>query len=203
VADFNHGVDEVSVRCSPRMVTAHGGEERLSNPVAYPLDQILMMYFLSRQRGMVVHGAGVVRSGRGIVLAGPSGAGKSTISRLLAPGAGIEVCSDDRMVVRRRDGFWAFGTPWPGEEEAALNRGYPLEGLYFLRHGERHSRRDLTPAAALERLLPVVSNPWFDRDASERILEVCDDLLTGVPSFVLDFTPDEGVRRHLEEIGAL
>ena len=88
----------------------------VSNPVHYPLDQLLLMYTLAQREGALLHAAGVDIQGQGFIFPGKSGAGKSTLSRQLVVQKELEVLSDDRIVIRKIDGvFQAFGTPWPGD----------------------------------------------------------------------------------------
>jgi hypothetical protein len=134
-------------RAAARMTAAPwraGGaaaEAGMPSPFHYPQDQILLSLALAG-RGAIVHAAGAVIGGRGMLFAGPSGAGKTTLSRLLAA-AGHEILSDDRVVVLRgRDGFTLHGTPWPGEGGFAAPGGVPLGASVFLLKGsESHLRR--------------------------------------------------------------
>ncbi len=59
--------------------------------------------WLLRDGSVLCHAAGVVRDGRGFAVAGLSGGGKSTLAlRLLS--RGLDFCSNDRLLVRGRDG---------------------------------------------------------------------------------------------------
>jgi hypothetical protein len=194
------GMRKATLLCSDPVVARQNGVPGLSNPVRYPLDQILMMFLLSRLGGVLVHAAGVDAHGSGFIFPGRSGAGKSTLSRLFSGREGIDVLSDDRMAVRScRHEFKAHGTPWPGNEGSALNRGAPLGGILFLRHAERNEARRIGPREALEALLPVASIPWFDKDLVPAALAFCEGLVSAVPSYVMDFRPDAGAVRMLEE----
>ena len=65
----------VHVFCGERLKRRSGAATVLENPLKYPLDQILLMYALSRRRGAILHAAGVGIRGRAFLFAGPSGAG--------------------------------------------------------------------------------------------------------------------------------
>ena len=182
-----------AARCSPDFTQVavisgeaprRGADDRLEifNPVHYPLDQLLMMYFLAVNRGTLIHAAGASIAGRGYLFAGRSGAGKSTFSRLLAGGdVPCDLLSDDRMAIRLLPGgFRIFGTPWPGDAGIAANRDAPL-------------------AAALDETLRVVSLPWYDPEVMSGALASClNGLVTRVPAYAFYFTPTPAAVAHLK-----
>jgi serine kinase of HPr protein (carbohydrate metabolism regulator) len=161
------------------------------------------MYILARKGGAIVHAAGASICGQGMLFAGPSSAGKTTLSGLLAGQEHIELLSDDRMVVRRMgDQYLAFGTPWPGEAGVAVNQGVPLSALFFIYHGTDNRIREIPAQVALERLLPVASIPWFDRDVLPTALSFCDDLLSHIRAYELHFERSSTVADTLREFVA-
>jgi hypothetical protein len=190
-----------SVHCGSELIVASGAGQTVANPVRYPLDQIMLVRVLGWRQGALIHAAGVDVGGRGFIFAGRSGAGKSTLCRRLAGRKGMELLSDDRIAVRRiGDRFMAYGTPWAGDQGTALNRSMPLCGICFLRHADGDKVVRLDPRQALERLLPVASIPWYDRETVTKILSLCDDLLAQVPTFELQFRADGRVAEVLEEL---
>jgi hypothetical protein len=171
----------------------------MPSPFHYPQDQILLMVALAGS-GATVHAAGAAVRGRGIFLAGPSGAGKTTLSRLLAA-EGHGVLSDDRVIVRREGGAFALhGTPWPGDGGYAAPGGLPLAAAVFLAKGDANRLRPLAPAELAQRLLPVMSVPWFDGALAGRYLELCADLAASCPAFELVFRPDRSAIEALEGV---
>jgi hypothetical protein len=204
VVRFDRDIKEVTVYCGKKLIRERDGKTMVSNPVRYPLDQLLLMYILAQNKGALVHAAGMSIHGKGLLFPGPSGAGKSTLSRQFTyqKDPGVEIFSDDRMVVRKVEGtFKAYGTPWPGEQGIALNKRMPLSGIFFLHHGIDGGNRikKIKPQKALEALLQVTSIPWYDRDVMPRVLRFCDDLVSNVPCFDLYFTPGIEVVKSLEE----
>jgi len=72
------------------------------DPLAYPLDELLIMHRLTQEKAIELHGCGIVRAdGTGSLFVGHSGAGKSTTTRLWTEREDVEVLSDDRIIVRR------------------------------------------------------------------------------------------------------
>jgi hypothetical protein len=71
-------------------------------PLDYPVDELLIMHRLTREKAIELHGCGIVREdGTGNLFVGHSGAGKSTTTRLWLEREDVEILSDDRIIVRR------------------------------------------------------------------------------------------------------
>ena len=198
-AHFNRELKNVTVYCGEKLVTEQNSKTVLSNPVRYPLDQILLMYFLSNNHGALIHAACVNINGKGFIFPGKSGAGKSTITHQLGAMKDIELLNDDRVVVRKINGvFNAYGTPWPGEAGIAENNNTPLSGIFFIKHGSANNIKVLNSKEAIERLLPVTSIPWYDKEVIPKILDFCDDLISNIPKYELQFKPTTEVVDVLE-----
>ncbi|MGD9874955.1 MAG: hypothetical protein AB7T27_11915 [Kiritimatiellia bacterium] len=157
------------------------------SPLAYPLDQLLIMYLLAESGGVLMHAAGGVRKG-GVIYAGPSGAGKTTMTRMLLAEK-CEMFSDDRVIVRPHDGaYLLFGTPWPGDAKVAVNRCTKLEQIYVLRKSDADRDEPLDPAAALAKIIPCCSLPWFDEQVLAQSLDGLSRMLKTIPHSVCHFT---------------
>ena len=244
---FDWGAPELGVtvvRCSADTseVTAHvrpvwpgvDGDD----PIRYPLDKLLLMGHLALRGGVLVHSAGLVTPGAGLVFAGASGTGKTTLCRLLAAaGLGEGLLSDERTVVREEvdlavvgasagtasgasagpdaagqgvpagssaaapsagssaaatAGFRVWGTPWPSDAGIARNESAPLRALLFLVQDAVSRVVPLTPAAAVQRLLPLVTCPWYDRRLMPAVLDTCGRLVESVPCYEFHFARDGG-----------
>ncbi|OFW61945.1 MAG: hypothetical protein A2133_07020 [Actinobacteria bacterium RBG_16_64_13] len=170
------------------------------NPVHYPLDQLLLMNHLATRGGVIAHAAGAVVEGSALVFPGVSGAGKSTLSRLLAgAGLGDSLLSDDRVVLQMATGEGVeescevWGTPWPGDAGVARNGFAPLGALLFLVKADLNEVIPLTTAAAMRRLMPVVTCPWYDAERVSVVLDTCARVVQGVPCYDLRSRADSGV----------
>jgi hypothetical protein len=200
LAQFSLIPENVTVYCSQASLNKAAGHPTVSNPVEYPLDQLLLMYVLAHERGLLIHAAGAAMGGRGFLFAGASSAGKTTLSRQLMGHSGARLLSDDRMVVRKIGAeFRAFGTPWPGEAGAALNESMPLSAIFFLSKSPHNQIRKLDAQQALSLLLPVASILWYERELVPPMLAFCEDLLYHIPCFELRFKPGAEVTHMLSE----
>jgi hypothetical protein len=188
------------VFCDELLVRHEGRVRSLVNPVLNRLDQLLLMYILARRKGALIHSAGAVSAGGGLVFAGRSGAGKSTIARQFQAAGKTPLLSDDRVVVREIGGVYsAFGTPWAGDAQIALNRNAPLRAVVFLNHGQANRIERVSPRDAFEKLLPMVSVPWYDRVAIEQITSFCEALTREIPAYDLHFVPTPDIVGFLEK----
>jgi hypothetical protein len=195
VVESDRSTTEVTVWRRPLFRERAGEIAESSNPVRYPLDQLLLMNHLAHRGGVIIHAAGMVLDGAGLVFPGVSRAGKSTMARLFQehePDA--RLLSDDRIIVRRKEeAFRAYGTPWPGDAGIAANESTDLHGLLFLTKASQNRINLLSPSEATRRLFPVVSCPWYDRERLPGVLETCELLVTEIPCFELQFSPAPAV----------
>ncbi len=193
--------EEVLIHCGERLIERRGAVVELTNPLHYPLDQLLMMFALPSQPGALIHAAGLARRGRGVFCAGVSGAGKTTFMRLCAERSDLEGLSDDRVIVRRVAGdLRLFGTPWAGEGRVAANRSVDLAAVAFLHKAENNELRSIGPVEALTQLLATASILWFDRQRVVKAMAFCESLVTNLPCYELHFRPDTDVVELLDEL---
>jgi hypothetical protein len=191
IAEFNSQINHVIVHVGkPFIDKEESNDISVVNPVCFPLDQILVMYVLSKRKGMIVHSAGINTNGKGYIFSGKSGAGKSTLSRQFIGKNKHEIYTDDRMIVRKiKDSFQMFGTPWPGDAQIAENKSAKLHGMFFLSQSSVNRIEEIRPQEAAERLIPVVSIPWYDKEVVPHMLDFCDELVSSIPAYVLHFKP--------------
>ena len=206
IASSDDGTQEVTIQVDPHLLSGSEDSGELWNPVRYPLDQLLLMNHLAPRGGAIVHAAGVVIQGKAIVLPGRSGAGKSTVARLFVD-AGLEdsMLSDDRIILRSGGSKTAssaraqtapptaWGTPWPGDARIARNSCAPLGAILFLTQAPETRLSRLSPGAAMRRLMPVVSVPWYDETRGNQVMATCASVAETVPCFELFFAPTREV----------
>jgi hypothetical protein len=199
-ARFVRGSPEITLFCGEALIVRSADRIVVRNPVSYPLDLVLMMYLLAEREGAILHCAGAIVDGNGFIFPGRSGAGKSTLATAMEFDADVRILCDDRIVVRKIDSsFKAFGTPWLGTAARCRNANASLRGIAFISHGQTNAMKRITVTEALERLLPLVSVPWFDSLVMTDILQLCEELVSTMPCYELQFKPDGAVLKTVRE----
>ena len=165
-------------------------------PLEYPLDELLVLNWLARGRGAEIHACGVLdRSGDGYLFAGQSGAGKTTMAQLWMAQQGITVLSDDRVIVRLRDGLpWIHGTPWCGRGGQVHPGRGRLKGIFFLRHGRQDQIISQPSCEATARLFSCCFPPFYHRQGLDFTLNFLAQLAETVPCYELRFVPQPPVK---------
>jgi hypothetical protein len=167
-----------------------------------PTLELLMVNYLAQDAGVIVHACGINRHGRGILFVGESGAGKSTLAKLWDQEKGIDILSDDRIIVRKKAGqFWMYGTPWHGEAKFVSDKGVRLEKIFFLQHDQKNSIKDVHGTSPILQFLKASFPPFWDAKGVEFTLEFLNDLVVSVPCRELSFTPDRSVIDYIKAQG--
>jgi hypothetical protein len=171
-----------------------GPDGKFLDPFFGPTLELLMITYLARGNGAVIHACGIDDNETGMLFAGESGAGKSTLANLWNHTAGADVLSDDRTLVRETEGeFQMFGTPWHGEAKFGSARGVRLEKIFFLRHGQNNKIQSLSTIQSVQKLLQCSFPPYWDAAGMEYTMGFFEQLTTRVPCYELTFEPDERV----------
>jgi hypothetical protein len=161
------------------------------DPLAYPLDELLIANLLGRGRGVELHGCGIIdRAGRGHLFVGQSGAGKTTTARLWGDDA-KEIVSDDRVIVRDAGGVLTmFGTPWHGEAELSSPASAPLAGIYLLVQATASELRTISHADAVARMFACCFPMFHDAAAIGFTMSFLERIAARVPVREFRFTRD-------------
>jgi hypothetical protein len=113
---------------------------------------------------------------------------------LCRDGANVPILSDDRIIIRKKEGvFWMYGTPWHGEEEFSSSKGYPLDKIYFIKHASRNQITKPPGIEATSKLLSCSFPPFWDKKGMNFTLDLLSDLSNTVPCRELGFLPDNGI----------
>ncbi|RKY41652.1 MAG: hypothetical protein DRP81_08240 [Candidatus Omnitrophota bacterium] len=169
-------------------------KKAIVNPLEYPLDEVLVVHLLSRNRGILLHGCGIKYKGEGLLFLGTSGKGKSTIANLWKEEKEVAILSDDRIVVRKKgSNFWIYGTPWHGDAKLCSPQKVVLKKIFFLKHGKKNSLKKMKLSEIISQLVVCSFPPFWDKKGMKFILSFCSNLAKKIPSYELNFLPNRSV----------
>ena len=174
---------------------------RFIDPYFGPTIELLLMHYLAQEKGVTLHACGIVLEDKGILFLGESGAGKSTLARMWDQESGVDILSDDRVIVRRQGPeFRVYGTPWHGEATFGSPREAKLERIFFLRQGQKNSLKEMKGLDTLSHLLTCSFFPLWDSQAMEFVLEFFSQLTAQVPCQELSFRPEKSALTLVKKI---
>jgi hypothetical protein len=173
-------------------------------PLEYPLDELLMIHRLACGEGVETHAVGVVdEAGLGHLFLGHSGAGKSTTARLWKSESNAQILSDDRIILRVRDGrIWMYGTPWHGDAGIASPESAPLSRLYLLEHSNHTELVSLSPGRAAAELFTRSFVPHHSPKGLQFTLRFLDRVAREIPCSIFRFLPDKSAVEAICREGA-
>jgi len=162
-------------------------------PLEYPLDELLVTNWLSRSKGVEVHGCGLLDDGTGgHLFLGHSGAGKSTTAGLWRSLRAARVLSDDRIILREESNeIWMHGTPWHGESGFASPEKTQVNKIFVLEHGDRNELRRLPQARAVAEMFARCFPPFYSQESLAFTFSFLHQITNRVPCYLFRFVPDE------------
>lgn len=147
---------------------------------------------LCEKHTLLMHAAFVDFNGDGIIFTGPSGIGKTTQAELWKKYLGATIVNGDKAFVRNFDGeFYAYGAPWGGSSPYCLNKKSSLKGIVVLLQSDKNSIKRLDSVEATARLLPQIFMHHWDENCVANVLSTFENVLKGVPVWLLECRPDE------------
>jgi len=145
-----------------------------ADPLAWPLDGLLLYYLTVFNGDIMIHASGVDYNGKGFIFSGVSGKGKTTMARLWEE-AGAEVIHDDRLIIRRRAGdIFFYNTPVYDDDEP---RSAKPAGIFLLEHGRQNMIVPLEGSRAVSNVMAnCIQHNWSSEIISglmDSLSEVC------------------------------
>jgi hypothetical protein len=171
------------------------------DPFFGPTIELLMVNYLASVGSIIVHSCGIDYRGKGLLFVGESGAGKSTLTRIWNQENGVEILSDDRIILRKNKGqYWMYGTPWHGDAKFASPAKVKLEKVFFIKHGRANSVKAVSGTFPVLQFLKASFPPYWDKNCMEFAMEFFNDLVATVPCRALSFVPDSKIVEFIDNL---
>lgn len=189
VDGFAGWVDLEQRQALVRTSSPAGGASAIERGVGYGC-----MHALLRQgQGLMLHAAGILWRGHGLVASGHSGAGKTTMARL-ALDCG-EPFNDEVVIVDLAGpqplllSTPILGQSTPPELARRVKRAAPAAALLLLAHGPDFELTPMEPAEAVMELLRTNIAAVERFDSARLWMERVDQLVRALPVYRLRFRP--------------
>ncbi|MBR2732412.1 MAG: hypothetical protein IKD72_10575 [Clostridia bacterium] len=152
---------------------------------------------LAEREIFLCHSSFILYRGEAVLFVGDKGAGKSTQAALWAGVRGAEIINGDRSLLRFVDGrLTAFGTPYCGSSQIALNRSAPVKAIILLDKGPDNR---IALRTGMQALLPLLAQfsyeSYQNAQATDFALQVCQS----VPVYGLACRPEAAAVALLEK----
>ena len=166
----------------------------------FPTDQVWIAPLLADRNAVLLHSAGVILNGRGLLFVGHSDAGKSTTVNMLKGRA--EILCDDRNVARRWDSGWRIHGTWSHGDVAEVSpASAPLRAIMFLQQNTRNEIVPLTDRKEIwKRLLATLIKAMVTAEWWHREIDVLEQIVNEVPCYTMHFDKSGMIVPELEKL---
>lgn len=166
----------------------------------YSLDAVLRIiysYFMVLNKGFLIHSAGIVMDDEAYVFCGQTLHGKSHIVKTTRGGT---LLSDEITLIRKIDGkYYVFGTPFWGEFAiGGVNRGFPLEQLFFLHTGEKNAVKEISSIRVVQKLLSTILLFINDKKINDIIFDTITEIVNSVSCYKVVYNQKDDIWREIK-----
>lgn len=147
---------------------------------------------------LLLHAAGIISHGRGFVFFGPSGNGKTTVTTFSLDRT---VLSDDIVIVKKvGQRYRVYGVPFRGDmpEAPRTNAVADLRGAFTLVKDAEHRLSEMPVWEAVAKLARCVPFVMTEPAHTNRVMDICHDLVATVPVRAMHFRRDPDFWRMLD-----
>ena len=165
----------------------------------YLWNSVSLAQLMLPKKTVFVHSSFIEYSGKAILFTGPCGIGKSTQAALWHSFKNSVTVNGDKAGVSIRNGnAYADGLPFCGTSGICLNRSAPLCAVVALGQSSGNSVKRLSGVEALQALMKNVYLDLLAPGENGRCVDLVLEILSSVPVYQLNCTPDENAVYALE-----
>lgn len=156
---------------------------------------------IANNNGFILHSSYIRVNDKGILFTAPSGTGKSTQADLWEKYRNAEVLNGDRSAICKINHcFYSMGVPFSGSSKVCKNVTLPLSCIVYLTQAKSTSIRKLEGYEAFKRLWEGVGVNLWDKENTDIISNLVSEVISQVPIYYLECTPDESAVLALERM---
>lgn len=151
--------------------------------------EVLMLNFSK----ILLHSSYIVHNGKAILFTAPCGTGKSTQASLWETHENARIINGDRAIIGK-DGngtFCAYGVPFCGSSKISENVTMPIGAIVVLRQAKENTLERLSAISAFKNIYSELTLCNIDGYATQRAMNVLEELIEAVPVYMLACTKDE------------
>lgn len=161
---------------------------------------ISLAQLMLAKNAFFLHSSFIDVGGKAILFSAASGVGKSTQASLWQKHRDAEIINGDKSGVLVENGVYACGVPFCGTSGICQNRILPLGAIVLLSQAKTNTVKRLTGVDALQGVLQNVHLDWLAPGERLKCIDLITELLSSVPVFSLECTPDEEAVITLERL---
>lgn len=168
-----------------------GNESRIQYSRQFS-DLIGMETLFLQFQAIILHASFIRWHGQAILFTAPSGTGKSTQADMWKEYENAEIINGDRTGLRLQNGQWrAYGLPYAGSSGIYHNESASVKAIIVLRQAKENRIRPIGPAEAMKYLYPEVFIHRWDREFTEKAINLISQLTIRVPFYMLECLPNK------------
>ncbi len=150
------------------------------------------------QRGIFLcHSSFVIHKGEALIFTAGKNEGKSTQAALWEKFAGAKIINGDRSFLKFEDGkLFAYGTPYCGSSQIALNESAPVKAVILLKKGKENI---IKAAGGLDAFTEIIAQLSFEKYQNEKASAFAAKICGTTPVYTMECLPDRSAVKTLEE----
>ncbi len=149
---------------------------------------------------LLFHASYISIDGEAVLFTAQCGVGKSTQAELWRKYMGAEVINGDKAGVSvEQNGVFAHGLPFCGTSGICKNKTLPLKAIVLLSQAPENKITRVTGIQAIQSLMGNIYLDFVAPGETQQCVDALIDLLSEVPVYHLQCTPDEKAVKCLAE----
>lgn len=150
---------------------------------------------------MILHSAYMNYKDRAVLFSAPSETGKSTQANLWEKYRGTYTVNGDRsLLIREKDGWYAYGWPICGSSEICRNERYLVHAIVMLKQAKENKAYPLRGFQALREVMEQITINTWDSEFQMKVMDELEELLKEVPVYRLECDISEDAVKCLENL---